>query len=126
MGSRIFDTKRRVISGTPLTISIKPMQTHLTSGSLDLRPNARRTPTGSDNTIPDSPTIKFSMKPPNLSEATFGSPNPPTRRMVAITGYTTEKILRYFWAGTLSKSHGASAGIKSKKAKKGLHLSCSG
>ena len=86
MGSKIFDTKRSVIKGTPRTISIKPMHTHLMSGSLDLRPRASKIPTGSDRTIPDRPTIKFSMNPPNLSEATLGSPNPPTRRMVAIKG----------------------------------------
>ena len=86
MGKRIFETNNSVIKGTPRIASIKPIDNHLIKGNFDCLPNAKRTPTGSDKTIPESPTIRFSIKPPNLSVGTSCKPRPPANRIVAIAG----------------------------------------
>ncbi len=51
-GSIVLAMNSTVISGTPRTNSMKITENIFTTGSFDLRPNARAMPSGSENTMP--------------------------------------------------------------------------
>ena len=69
-----FAMNSTVMKGTPRTISMKPEQMALTIGRLDRRPSARRTPSGSENTMPTSDTSSVTSTPPHRSVVTTGRP----------------------------------------------------
>ena len=58
-------TKSSVISGTPRMNSMNATENIRTIGMRERRPSASTMPMGSESTMPTSPAIRLSMKPPN-------------------------------------------------------------
>jgi len=61
---------KTVIKGTPLHNSIKPTEKYLITGSSDLLPIARKTPSGKQKIIAKIETINVKAKPPHTSVST--------------------------------------------------------
>ena len=75
-----------VISGTPRTSSMKPMQIALMIGSSERRPSANRTASGNENTMPLAARISVSGRPFHFSVSTYARPTMPPRISTHITG----------------------------------------
>mgnify|MGYP001387590275 CR=1 FL=1 len=73
---------KTVISGTPLHISIKIVESNDTTGSFDLLPNANNIPIGNDKTIPTPAMTSVRNKPPQSLVSTFSRPSPPEKRNI--------------------------------------------
>ena len=80
----VFAMISTVISGTPRTNSMKITEASRTIGSFERRPSARRTPNGSENTMPTVATRSVTRMPPHSAVGTSLEAEPgrsPSRRM---------------------------------------------
>ena len=66
-----------MIRGTPRINSIKQTLKVRTTVSLDCLPKARTIPNGSEQTIPETPSITVSINPPNKLYSILASPKKP-------------------------------------------------
>ena len=72
--------KSQTISGTPRMTSMKATLILLMMKRFDCRPSARRMPSGSDRTMPVTPMMTASMKPPKSLERHVGQAEGQRRR----------------------------------------------
>ena len=75
---------RIVTNGTPRTVSIYAVETHLTTGKVLRRPNANRTPSGKQKQIPTDARIRVSRSPPQFVVRIAFSPKP--RSIISVQG----------------------------------------
>jgi len=87
IGNITADINKTVISGTPLQISIKPIDEYFIAGSSDLLPKAKNIPIGKHRINAKAETIKVRESPPQAPVSIHLSPKiPPEINLIPITG----------------------------------------
>ena len=87
IGNITADINNTVISGTPLQISINPIDEYRTTGSSDLLPRAKNIPIGKHNINANAETIKVKESPPQAPVSIHFKPKiPPEISLIPIIG----------------------------------------
>tara|TARA_B100001094_G_scaffold160274_1_gene154997 strand:- start:11 stop:298 length:288 start_codon:yes stop_codon:yes gene_type:complete len=87
IGNITADINKTVISGTPLHISMKPMDEYFITGSSDLLPRAKNIPIGKHRINAKAETIKVSERPPQAPVSIHFNPKtPPEINLIPIIG----------------------------------------